>query len=278
VNFEEVFSAIAEDMLNQFKKMAGQHRHRGLRGAYREDIVRDFLRDYLPSHVEIAGGEIFDVSGAISPECEAIVFDRIKVPLMFSRSRRFLPIEGVYSVVEVKSNLDSAELADCLKKCLVVKGLQKTAYIRQVGVIEHTFTVYGTAHPYFPTMFSIFAYTSINPDTILEAIKVFQDEHPGMYLDGAISLDGWVAVWRNPQTREVDLRFSPGSELVILESETNALLTFYLMYYRWISQAWCDPIHMAAYAARVPLGRVRGDHIIYGYPISQDDADKCPPS
>ena len=249
MNFEHVMTAIAQDMLVQFDKVTAQFSHRGLRGTSREEVVSEFLKNYLPANVEVIAGEIFDTEGETSPECDIIVIDRMRVPLLFARNKRLVPIEGVYSVLEVKSNLDSRELNDCFRKCERVKNLEKKAFTKDTGPIIHTFSAYGRELDHFPTLFSIFAYHGIASKTIAKAVEKWCSSQPAeKTIDSIICLDGWVLCWQNQTTGFYELTSSPDSRVAVLEAGKNSLLLFYLLYYRWLSQAKCDPIRMIDYA------------------------------
>lgn len=234
--------------MRQFEVFSTQYQHRGLRGSAREDAVKDFLINYLPSNLEIASGEIFDTEGSISRECDVIVLDHFKVPLMFAGSKRLAPVEGVYAIMEVKSNLDSAELQDCFSKCSDTKNMAKTAYFPQTGAVIDTFDFYGQELRHFPTLFSVFAYRGINPEMLVGQVEEFcRDKPPEQTLDGILCLDGWTICWWDAEADKYDLVYSPGAQLAVVESDRNALSFFYLLYSRLLSQANCRPIRMLDY-------------------------------
>ncbi len=248
MDLERILSATSEEMLRQFETFSAQYQHRGLRGSAREDAVKDFLANYLPTNLEIAAGEIFDTKGSKSRECDVIVLDRFKVPLMFAGNKRLAPVEGIYAVMEVKSKLDSSALQDCLSKCSSIKSLVKTAYFPQTGAITDTFQAYGQEVQHFPTLFSVFAFRGVNPETLISQVEEFcQDKPPQQTLDSILCLDGWIICWWHAETDKYDLVYSPGSQLAVIEGDRNVLSFFYLMYYRWLSQAWCRPIRMSDY-------------------------------
>ncbi len=248
MDLERILSAASEDMLRQFEIFSAQYQHRGLRGSAREDVVSNFLVNYLPSNLEIASGEIFDTRGSNTRECDVIILDRLKVPLMFSGNKRLTPIEGVYAVMEVKSSLDSPALRDCLSKCSDIKSMPKTAYYPQEGAVVDTFSIYGQELLHFPTLFSVFAYRGTNPETLIGQVEQFcRDKPPEQTLDSVLCLDGWIMCWWDAEADKYDLVYSPGSQLAVIEGNRNALSFFYLMYYRWLSQAWCRPIRMSDY-------------------------------
>jgi len=127
-------------MLQKFNNLSTQYHHRGVRGEYREEIVC---------------GEIFDVNGLASSQCDVMIIDAERVPKMFAKTQRFVSAEGVYAVLEVKSKLDSEQLQDCLDRCRKIKALEKRAYVSEDGDIETGFHLYGNREPHFPKPFRL---------------------------------------------------------------------------------------------------------------------------
>ncbi len=256
MNLADTLSAVATSMKASFEVHSMVYQHRGLRGGYREDVVRDFLTDYLPSQIEATSGELFDATGQHSPECDIILLDRLHVPLLIGGNRRVIPIEGAHAVLEVKSMLDSRELQDCLTKCSRVKSLRKTAYVPQGQAFRHITHAYGREWEHFPTLFTIFAYHGIDPQALVGVLEEWGANRAlESTLDSIFCLDGWLICWWDAQSDQYDLLARPGARLVVVDAGERALLFFYLLYYRWLSQAWCRPIRMTAYAQGGNLGK-----------------------
>lgn len=120
-SLEETFKAIAKKMMVDFEGISTQLEHKGLMGRAREiAVVNEFLTKYLPKQLGIATGEIVSSEGSVSKQMDIIIFDNFKSPLLLREEEiHILPIESVYVVIEVKSNLNGAELEDSVKKsCL----------------------------------------------------------------------------------------------------------------------------------------------------------------
>lgn len=251
MNLQDMMQAMAAKMRADFEHLSSQFQHKGERGGCREETVSEFLRQHLPQHLDVVSGELCARDGQ-SCHCDLIVIDRMKVPRLGIGDTRLVPIEGAYAVVEVKSDLDSCEFGKCLRDCDAVKGLPRDAYTEVRSDAELRFNVAGRELRNFPLLYSVFAYTAINPATLAEAAAEHwrRAETPRL-IDSVLCLDRWVMCWG--RTEEDVTWVEPGwgprfPDLDLVEAEKNALLTFYLLHYKWLSQATCDPIDMLRYS------------------------------
>lgn len=107
-----------ELMLRSQYEVAGTIRHKGERGRQREHGLNRLLIDVLPKAYGIATGEIIPFKGEIpSPQCDIIIYDRLQTPILGRADAvQQIPLEGVYSVIEVKSVIDSKALKDAASK------------------------------------------------------------------------------------------------------------------------------------------------------------------
>lgn len=132
-----------------------------LRGEHVEIIFGEFLEKYLPKKLCISRGTIIDSEGRQSRELDNIIFDCSKAPVLFEEKNiRTLPVECVYSVIEVKSNLDIREVKKCFVNMKSVRQLRKKAY-HKMGNIEYTYSLYGQSHLIPPITYYVFAFDSI---------------------------------------------------------------------------------------------------------------------
>ena len=82
--------------------------HPGEYGKYREDIIKRFLKLYIPERFGISSGFIINPNDEISSQCDIIIYDKSKTPRIQNyESQRFFPIETVIGVGEVKSTINS---------------------------------------------------------------------------------------------------------------------------------------------------------------------------
>jgi len=120
----QILAGLQKELQNKYE-ISSTIRHKGERGRKREGGVADFLKDNLPEGYGVATGEVFsfNVEG-VSPQCDVIVYDRINTPV-FGKcdSVQQVPIEGVYTIVEVRSIIDANALADAHDKFQAIRRL-----------------------------------------------------------------------------------------------------------------------------------------------------------
>lgn len=92
---------------------------------YRERIVSDLLKPFLPTRLAIGTGFIITHNNNISTQCDLIIYDREHTPVIENSEQRFFPVECVVGVIEVKSKLTKADLTVALKKLADIKKLRK---------------------------------------------------------------------------------------------------------------------------------------------------------
>jgi len=110
--------------------------HNGELGAGREEIIRRFLRDYLPKRFEVATGFVFDCHGQVSNQLDIIVADSLVSPRFEAAGGiRFYPVESVVGVGQVKSTMTSRdEFRGALENIESVKSLDRSAGGRAIDV------------------------------------------------------------------------------------------------------------------------------------------------
>lgn len=113
--------------------------HTGIQGAEREELIRDFLREHLPSRFAVARGEIRDKMNNRSREFDALIFDRtVSWKLYRHRQSEVLPIEAVYATVEVKKRLTKREVANICEASFGLGALEFDPSSRlSLGLDEH---------------------------------------------------------------------------------------------------------------------------------------------
>lgn len=95
-----------------------------------EDIVRDQFRILLPDRYAITPGVVIDSSGDHCGECDLIIANRFWGSLLkygaTNESRRVhIPVEAVYTVIEVKQTLTEDSLDEAMKKLVMYKRLER---------------------------------------------------------------------------------------------------------------------------------------------------------
>lgn len=95
-----------------------------------EDIVRDELSSLLPRRYSIEPGVVSDSRGNSAGDCDLVIRDSIwssaVKPGATHMSRRYhFPIEGIYSVSEIKQTLGYGELDCAMQKLVTVSRLER---------------------------------------------------------------------------------------------------------------------------------------------------------
>jgi hypothetical protein len=103
--------------------------HPGELGTGREEIIRQFLRSYLPKRFEVSTGFTFDSKGNVSKQLDIIIADGSACPRFETAGgNRFYPCESVVAVGQVRSSLTSlGELRESLENLESVKSLDRSA-------------------------------------------------------------------------------------------------------------------------------------------------------
>lgn len=145
---EELFRRV-EKTLSARLDEAGLIKHAGDKGDNREEVIREFLTEHLPTRYGVAKGEVITKSGDHSHAADIIIYDRVTCPLLYSGKTKLIPIEGVYGIIEVKSALSKTELVDCIKKIEAFKKLAPrdlaVVQTRQYVTVERSPRPFGIA-------------------------------------------------------------------------------------------------------------------------------------
>ncbi|TCL01621.1 hypothetical protein BXY66_2937 [Shimia isoporae] len=93
---------------------------------YRERLLENLLKTFLPRHIETGTGFIIGRKGDTSTQVDIVLFDADETPKVEDAAfRRFYPLETIVAVGEVKSSLKKSEIVNVLKKLRKVKELTR---------------------------------------------------------------------------------------------------------------------------------------------------------
>ena len=99
--------------------------HPGEFGVYREKVVKDFLKFFIPQNLEIGSGFIISQNDEVSSQCDIVIFDKSITPLIQSSElQTFYPAETVVGIGEIKSVMSKTELADAVRKLAKIKKIK----------------------------------------------------------------------------------------------------------------------------------------------------------
>lgn len=172
---ENVFAGIEEGMLRDFKE-AALIKHAGDKGDAREEVLRTFLsgKRYLPRRFGVSEGSshIVSPSGRRSSQTDLVLFDADNSPRLLDKGHiQYFPVECVYGVIEVKSDLNS--------KDTVHDGLQKVASFKQLyadAPKQHVKFDGQNSQFGFGVLFAFDA--SLAWSTLVDAVREWQAKRP----------------------------------------------------------------------------------------------------
>jgi len=254
---QKIFRGLSQKLQADFKLLSSQLSQSLSTGEAREFVLKELLRQYLPDKFGAEKGIIISsVENELpSKQIDIIIYDKLNTPVLYSAENlRIFPIEGVYAVIEVKSNLNSKTLKSAVENVRSVKKMTKKAFIEQQRLIASTVNLYGREWKYFPVMGFIFSYDSINNIKLLKDKLIQYDDLKNLeinidticILNSAIitnqKTDGTIVVTKEPNTTRGFIRTS------------DSLLLFYLLMMHVLPQSWMRPIKMTEYALKITFG------------------------
>lgn len=149
--------------------------HNCSKGTFREQILKNFLRPFLPGCYGVSGGQAFDTDGNISKQLDIVVYDSLFSYIApYMDDFIYFPCESVYGNIEIKSDLnkksflEAVDNIDSLKK-LSRKGID-SYYVnpmKPLNIKNVTWEVQAL-NEYIGV---VFAYESVSASTVLEYIK-----------------------------------------------------------------------------------------------------------
>lgn len=102
--------------------------HPGTLGNVNESYFIEVLRKYLPRRYAVDTGIVIDSRGATSDQIDVIIYDNQYTPtLLDQQSHRFVPVEAVYGIIEVKPTVNKDYLKYAGEKAESVRILTRTS-------------------------------------------------------------------------------------------------------------------------------------------------------
>lgn len=256
MKLENIFRSIAEKLKIDFEYLSSEIQHPPSKGTIREiELVEQFLTKYMPKNIGISKGEVVAKNGDVSNECDIVFFETTKCPYLLDKTGyRIFPVECIYGVVEVKSNLNSAELEKTYEKIIKLKKLPKEAYEPQTGAIIYTTTLYGQEWNFFPTLSLIFCYNSIDLIKLREKLDELQKNTP-IYqrIDSIWVLNKGMIVNWDDKKGMVELTPTNNSRLRCIQSD-NPLLLLTVQLQQLLQAAWMPKFRIRDYFGQINYG------------------------
>lgn len=140
-----------------------------------EDIIRGELRQLLPTRYSVRSGVINDRLGKTGGDCDIIIFNETWFPAVKAgatdKSRRFhFPIEGVYSICEVKQSLDFSTLDSAMEKLVTCHRLYRplSNANRLVENRDYDACFHGLTNPLYSAVLATSLNDGVEIDKIVE--------------------------------------------------------------------------------------------------------------
>jgi len=236
--------SMAKKMEIDYQEVTSHIDHMGLRGSARENILREYIKQLLPKKFAVGSGIITDANGTQSRQQDFIIYDAFNSPsfLQMDSLSTVLPIESVYSTIEVKSRLTKDELEKCITNYKSVKDLVLSPFVQD-------FSPHGV---YNQICGYVFSYTSdasletvaLNVQNLSEELPI--DQQPTMIC----VLDKGLIVHvdkRNPLNILVSPSENTTWAIIKNEKEKN-LYIFYLLLQQYLNSAKNLPPDLFKYA------------------------------
>ncbi len=248
---ENPFASIQEKMLLDYREAAAIS-HPGDKGTAREGVLRAFLKEkaYLPARYAVSDGSshIISPTGHSSAQMDLVLFDAMNTPRLLSMGDiQFFPIECVYGVIEVKSDLDSVKvIEDGLNKIATFKTLQSPDKQADAG--------FGI----------LFAYdASLKWKSVMDAVEHWQNEHSSNQWPNLVVVLNQAAIAQVNDRRlalsskEIAAITAPALMPVI--ADDSVMLEFYLFLMDLLSTMTLRPASIRQY---VSLPAIAGKHSV----------------
>lgn len=219
--------------------------HRPSAGDNREDLVESFLRAHLPAKFGVSAGLVVSADGVFSNQADLLIVDDFhNTPLYAGTRNKLWPAEAVFALVEVKTHLNPAEIADAVDKA------------RRFKTMARHFCEAGIAQRIRHSLFVLWSFGAPEPETFKAnfsaALKgIPRNEHPDLIIvpDNFVGRAGDYlelsrlgqpgSAYRNQQASlhgSSQLPLAPEINEIAVYKE-NSLLAGYVWLDSWLRQA-----------------------------------------
>ncbi len=213
-----------------FNDITSKIYHNGEKGTARENTLESYLKSYIPEKYCFAKGTIIDCKDTQSKQVDVIIHDKFITPYLLDLdSTKIIPIESVYSVIEVKSTLSKEELRKS------IKNIEKK-------------TITGIS---FPTAGLVFAYDSDSSlDAIYTNLVALSNEVGYEHRVSCVCVLNKGIIIPVDKNCMNQVSLIPGSNTVyaMINNSSDALLLFYLILTQILNGITVFPPDLVAYA------------------------------
>lgn len=250
MDLAKIFDVLSQKMNLEWIRIRESIPHSGLKGTVLEVEFKKFLREYLPSNLEISSGIVIDSCGKVSKQLDVIIHDATKTPLLYNEGGiRVVPVECVYAVIEVKADIGSVEeVGKIFENMKSVKDLEKRSFVKSIGIIQNVILAYGREWEIWPVHYFVFALESMKLSSIADELtKKNQEENRDVSkrVDCICVLNNGVIM---NELNDGKYDALPGPNSVMISSLTKKpLLLFYRLIVDRLFQAKIPPFQINEY-------------------------------
>ena len=247
------FAKIEENLINNFFRSISIS-HPGDKGTSREDLLKNFLvdNDYLPKKYGVSKGSSYVISssGHKSAQVDLLIYDIMNCPkLLTLNDIQFFPVESVYGIIEVKSNLDSKKtLFDALEK---IASYKKIPFEKKAAYKYGSFKVETSASHGFGIIFAYDA--TLKWKTIFEYLEEFQDKVNKNEWPNLVCILNQGMIMQSNTERSIlssnGIEKSEKNALMGIPSGYGNLLNFYLMLMDLLVNSYLPTMNISEYAS-----------------------------
>lgn len=118
-----------QSALAAFLEESGTIPHPTGNGDNSEGSWKKFFKEILPGKYGVDKGYVIDYEGNVSEQIDLIIYDALYSPfvLVSNTGEKFIPAEAIYAIVEVKPNINKANIEYANKKIQSVKELKRSS-------------------------------------------------------------------------------------------------------------------------------------------------------
>jgi len=132
---EEYYKNVQQKVLVQRDIIRSLLKDPQIIGDYYEAIIRDAIKESIPSSFAVRRGVILSETGETSRECDIIIYNKSEYgPLFMSGDIVVLKPEAVRAVIQVKGTLNLENFKDAIANMAAVNNLRKGIWKLIVGL------------------------------------------------------------------------------------------------------------------------------------------------
>ena len=124
MDLSRLFNTLQQQM---YLKMQQQCIHAPTKGDITEEAWRVFFNKYLPKRYSSSKAFVVDCNGNTSEQIDIVIYDEYFSPFIFNQDGiKYIPVESVYAIFEVKQNLSQENFEYAQRKAMSVRQLRRT--------------------------------------------------------------------------------------------------------------------------------------------------------